>query len=103
MDWSSALNRDLMALNDAHSTARIDTLEYRRRRRELLGAAIRAQGASLHTLRRPASGMRPIVAPVRRRVKPGRAAAWPWVAATLVVLSVVALGCGLMLWLRQMP
>ncbi|MEX1828680.1 hypothetical protein [Luteibacter sp. CQ10] len=100
MDWTHALNRDLMALNDAHSSARIDTGEYRRRRRELLDAAVRTRGAALHTLRRPATGMRPIVAPVRRRVKP-RASIGPWVVATLVVVSVAALGCGLVWWFRQ--
>lgn len=100
MDWTHALNRDLMALNDAHSGARIDTAEYRRRRRELLDAAVRAQGAALHTLRRPATGTRPIVAPVRRRVKP-RASIGPWVVATLVVVVAVAVGVALLWWFRR--
>lgn len=54
MAWEHSVNRELGDLNDAHSAARIDTPEYRRRRRALLNDMLRHEGIASHTLRRPA-------------------------------------------------
>jgi hypothetical protein len=55
MTWEQDVNRELGDLNDAHSAARIDTPEYRRRRRALLNDTLRQEGVTSHTLRRPAT------------------------------------------------
>jgi hypothetical protein len=55
--WEQSVNRELSDLNDAHSAARIDTPEYRRRRRALLNATLRQEGTASHTLRRPAAAV----------------------------------------------
>ncbi|MET0256636.1 MAG: hypothetical protein ABW193_12615 [Luteibacter sp.] len=55
MAWEQNVNRELGDLNDAHSAARIDTPEYRRRRRALLNDTLRQEGIASHTLRRPAA------------------------------------------------
>jgi hypothetical protein len=56
MAWETKVNRELGHLNDAHSTARMETAEYRRRRRALLQSVLLSEGSASHTLRRPAGG-----------------------------------------------
>jgi hypothetical protein len=56
MAWETKVNRELRHLNDAHSTARMETAEYRRRRRALLQSVLLSEGSASHTLRRPAGG-----------------------------------------------
>ncbi|WP_448098434.1 hypothetical protein [Luteibacter yeojuensis] len=95
------VNRELAALNAAYSDARIDTHEYRLRRRMLLRSAMRRRGASIHTLRRPAgpAPAAPVFAqalPMRRASSSRtlrRAALWPWWvagAALACALAVIA-------------
>lgn len=72
MDWEIVVNQELAALNEAYSRARIETPEYRLRRRMLLRSALRRQGASIHTLRRPAGV--PAAAPAAPRAMPMRRA-----------------------------
>lgn len=106
MTWEQSVNRELGDLNDAHSAARIDTPEYRRRRRALLNETLRQEGVVSHTLRRPAGSMharamtassrgpavrRPSVAPPRSRRR-----VW-W------ALGVVAVGGAAATWLVLWP
>jgi hypothetical protein len=101
MEWDVIVNRELAALNDAYSDARIDTHEYRLRRRMLLRSAMRRRGASIHTLRRPAGA--PPATPAFSQALPmrragssrtsRRAALWPWWvagAALACALAVIA-------------
>jgi len=88
MDWDTGFDRELEALNDAHSRARIGTPEYRLRRRMLLRTLPRRRGGATHTLRRPASA-----APVVRAL-PMRRAAWRWwLAGAIVALVAGVLVC----------
>ncbi|WP_125903104.1 hypothetical protein [Luteibacter rhizovicinus] len=68
------MNRELGHLNDAHSAARIDTPEYRQRRRALLQSALLSEGSGSHTLRRPAGGMATAVSATTIRAMPMRRA-----------------------------
>jgi len=95
MEWDTGFDRELDALNDAHSRARIGTPEYRLRRRMLLRTLPRRKGGATHTLRRPASS-----APVMRALPMRRAAVAPpstawrwWVVGVLVALVAGALVC----------
>ena len=74
MAWEAKVNRELGYLNDAHSTARIDTPEYRQRRRALLRSAQLSEGSGSHTLRRPAGGKAPAVSAATIRAMPMRRA-----------------------------
>ena len=74
MAWEAKVNRELGYLNDAHSTARIDTPEYRQRRRALLQSALLSEGSGSHTLRRPAGGKAPAVSAATIRAMPMRRA-----------------------------
>jgi hypothetical protein len=88
MTWEARVNHELGHLNDAHSAARIDTPEYRQRRRVLLQSALLSEASGSHTLRRPAGGMAPAVnaatiraMPMRRAVthaSPGQANGLRW-------------------------
>ncbi|APG05600.1 hypothetical protein BJI69_17950 [Luteibacter rhizovicinus DSM 16549] len=74
MAWEAKVNRELGHLNDAHSAARIDTPEYRQRRRALLQSALLSEGSGSHTLRRPAGGMATAVSATTIRAMPMRRA-----------------------------
>jgi hypothetical protein len=74
MAWEARVNRELGDLNDAHSAARMNTSEYRQRRRALLHAALQREGSVSHTLRRPAGGRAPSVAAAASRATPMRRA-----------------------------
>ena len=101
MAWEARVNHELGHLNDAHSAARIDTPEYRQRRRALLQSALISEGSGSHTLRRPAGGMAPAVSaptiramPMRRavtRASPGHAKdlRW-WIGGGVLVLLAAA-------------
>ena len=100
MDWDIVVNKELAALNDAHSRARIETPEYRLRRRMLLRSALRRQGASIHTLRRPAGPMASApklppamhAMPMRRATsarKKSTAPRLPWIIGGLLVAGAV--------------
>lgn len=102
--WERSVNRELSDLNDAHSAARIDTPEYRRRRRALLNATLRQEGTASHTLRRPAAAMSLSIRAVRdmptrramvRSRRSLRGIAW-WVGAAVV-------GGGAVVWLLLFP
>ncbi|MDQ0010204.1 hypothetical protein J2T07_002394 [Luteibacter jiangsuensis] len=98
MEWDAIVNRDLAALNAAYADARIDTHEYRLRRRMLLRSAARRRGASIHTLRRPAGA--PPAAPAFSHALPMRRATssrmrrgttgWPWWLAGAVIACALA-------------
>ncbi|PTR34016.1 hypothetical protein C8J98_102204 [Luteibacter sp. OK325] len=103
MAWETKVNRELEYLNDAHSAARMGTPEYRQRRRALLQAALLAEGAASHTLRRPAGG-RALAGgeapgralPMRRAVTataPRALGALPWCLGGGVVIA------GLLAWM----
>lgn len=92
MDWDTGFDRELDALNDAHSRARMGTPEYRLRRRMLLRTLPRRKGSATHTLRRPASSA-PVVRalPMRRAVVARPTTAWRWwVVAALVAIAATA-------------
>ena len=74
MAWEARVNHELGHLNDAHSAARIDTPEYRQRRRVLLQSALILEGSGSHTLRRPAGGVAPAVSAMTIRAMPMRRA-----------------------------
>ncbi|HXP02255.1 MAG TPA: hypothetical protein VN813_17245 [Luteibacter sp.] len=102
MDWDIIVNQELAALNEAYSRARIETPEYRLRRRMLLRSALRRQGASIHTLRRPAGVPAPTAAAVMRAMPMRRAtssrkrragSAMPWIVGGLVLASAIAAAC----------
>jgi hypothetical protein len=101
MDWDIIVNQELAALNEAYSRARIETPEYRLRRRMLLRSALRRQGASIHTLRRPAGVPAPTAAVMRampmRRATSSRkrraGSAMPWIVGGLVLVSAIAAAC----------
>ncbi|SEM93367.1 hypothetical protein SAMN02800694_2190 [Luteibacter sp. UNCMF331Sha3.1] len=95
MDWDTGFDRELDALNDAHSRARIGTPEYRLRRRMLLRTLPRRRGGATHTLRRPASAA-PVVRalPMRRAVVVRPRTAWRWwLAGAIVALVAGVLVC----------
>lgn len=118
MAWEHNVNRELGDLNDAHSAARIDTSEYRRRRRALLNDTLRREGVTSHTLRRPAAptvarigvarlgGVTPIrAAPPRLAKTAGRPA--PKRSSALRVFwwcfAIAAIGGGIAAWLTFWP
>ena len=102
MDWSQRINRSLLELSDAHSTSRMRTDEYRRRRRELLGEA------ALAARRHASESDGRFQTPVRRRdraVRKGaRHASTSKTRAVLAVMLCVLLaavaGGAMFLWLR---
>jgi hypothetical protein len=74
MAWETRLNREPGELNTAHSAARMNTPEYRQRRRALLHAALQWESSVSHTLRRPAGGRRLSGLAVTSRAMPMRRA-----------------------------
>jgi len=101
MAWETKVNRELGDLNNAHSAARMDTSEYRQRRRALLQAALILEGSASHTLRRPAGGRAPSggattgrAMPMRRaatRAAPGARNGLPWwLGGTAVFVGLLA-------------
>lgn len=100
MDWDTVVNQELAALNEAYLRARIATPEYRLRRRMLLRSALRRQGASIHTLRRPAGP--PATVPTPLQAMPMRRATsarerraplrLPWIIGG-VLLACIAAAC----------
>jgi len=77
MAWETKVNRELGDLNHAHSAARMNTSEYRQRRRALLHAALQREGSVSHTLRRPAGGRAPSAVAPTSRALPMRRAVTP--------------------------
>jgi len=101
--WETQVNRALSELNDAHSAARMDTPEYRQRRRALLYATLHRQGSASHTVRRPAgvgTGSGVVVqiraTPMRRAVVARPARRWGGTLAWWIIGS--GLFIGLLTW-----
>ncbi|SEW01533.1 hypothetical protein [Luteibacter sp. 329MFSha] len=92
MDWEASVDGELAALNAAHSGRRIDTPEYRLRRRMLLRSLARRRGGATHTLRRPAGAVvtvlpvRPVV-PARER----RWTSWAWWVGAILLAAAASL------------
>ena len=100
MDWSQRINRSLLELSDAHSTSRMRTDEYRRRRRELLGEA--ALAARRHASESDGRFQTPVRdRAVRKGARHAGASKTRAVLAVMLCVLLAALAGGAMfLWLR---